>query len=403
MIKTSGFTASYAAVQAAFWMDLCVALSFASVYLLGLGYSNSALGLILAAGNLLAVLLGPGLSSVIDRREDITAAGVMPYVLAVRFGLLVILVVFPVKGFVTTGAFALYIAFSMSVNSLNLKLFVDAGYNGISINYGVARGMGSLAYVLISFVLGFLISNTSIMAVPISAMAIGVFQLAAFLIFKGKTVRAGGFSKADVAAAQAAAEEPGSSMADFIRENKAFSILLLGTVIVFFSHNTVCNFLINVVENAGGGTEEMGLLNGFMAAVEIPVMLTYSRFFGKKDPAAMLRFAFIMFTAKAAAIAAAGYFAMLMGAFVLQAPSFAIYTAAIVPYTERAVSHKDSAKAQSLAFSMTTFSSVLSGTVSGVLYDNASVTATLWVSAAVCAVGTLVCLAGLHGSRSKIM
>ena len=80
--NNKSLTVAYSFVQASFWMDLCIALSFASVYLLGLGYSNSALGLIIAAGNLIGAMIGPGLSSMIDRKEDVTAARVMPYVLA---------------------------------------------------------------------------------------------------------------------------------------------------------------------------------------------------------------------------------------------------------------------------------------------------------------------------------
>lgn len=400
MRERSDLKISYSAVQAAFWMDLCIALSFASVYLLGLGYSNSSLGLILAAGNLLGALIGPGLSSIIDRKENVTAARVMPYVLAIRTAILVILAACPEAGLVTTVGFALYVAFSMSVNSLNLKMYVDAGHNGIHVNYGVSRGMGSLAYVLISSVLGYMIVNTSIRAVPVAGLIVGAFQFAAFIAFKrGEKSFLAICGSEDMKVLTRS--ETGVSMDEFARQNKRFCLLLAGTVLLFFSHNTVCNFLINVVGNIGGGTEEMGLLNGFMAAVEIPVMLTFSRFFGAKEPASILKFAFVMFTVKAAAIAAAPDMLMMTGAFLLQAPSFALYTAAIVPYIEKTIPHRDSAKAQSLAFSMTTFSSVLSGTVSGMLYDNTSVTTTLWIAVMVCAAGTVASVLGVENDMVK--
>ena len=79
----------------------------------------------------------------------------------------------------------------------------------------------------------------------------------------------------------------------------------------------------------------------------------------------------------------------------LQAPSFALYTAAIVPYIDKTIPHKDSAKAHSLAFSMTTFSSVLCGTLSGMLYDNASVSVTLWIAAGICFAGSILAVAGV--------
>ena len=85
----------------------------------------------------------------------------------------------------------------------------------------------------------------------------------------------------------------------------------------------------------GGDTEDMGYLNSFMAAMEIPVMLFFSRLFGRRDPGKLLRVAFLCFVLKTAAVAAAPTLPFLYAAFLLQAPSFALYTAAIVPYTER--------------------------------------------------------------------
>lgn len=398
--KGKNLTISYAAVQAAFWMDLCIALSFASVYLQGLGYSNTGLGIIIALGNLVSALIGPWIASVIDRSEKVTAGKVMPYIFMIRMALLAVLTANPKSGIITTICFTLYIAFSMSINSLNLKLYSDATYNGLTINYGVSRGMGSLAYVIISLVLGMLITNTSVTAVPIAGLCIGVFQIAAFAAFYGMsgagTKSSAGFKDESAGSTQ----DAGMTIGRFILTYKRFSLILAGTVLVFYAHNVVCNFLINITSNVGSGTGGMGFLNGFMAFVEIPVMLAYSRFFGKKDTAQVLRFAFVMFTAKAIAIAAAPNMLLLTGAFVLQAPSFALYTAAIVLYIDDVIPHEDSAKAQSLGFTMTTFSSVFAGTIGGMLYDHTSVSATLWIAAAVSAIGSLVAVSGVR-SRGK--
>ena len=41
MERNLSLTAPYAAMQAVFWMTVCVSLTFAAVYLQGLGYSNT--------------------------------------------------------------------------------------------------------------------------------------------------------------------------------------------------------------------------------------------------------------------------------------------------------------------------------------------------------------------------
>lgn len=391
MIRNKNLTPAYAFVQAAFWMDLCVALSFCSVYLKGLGYSNSAAGLVIAVGNLLGALLGPGISSLIDSHERITAAKALPPVLAMRMLMLIVLMADPSGGSLTLIAFTVYIAFSMSVNSLDLKLYVDASFSGIRVDYGIARSAGSFAYVIISLMLGVLVSSSSVRSIPCAAAAVGILQIFAHVLFIRKTGGAKGQCGTKA--------ETGVSLAVFAVSNRRFCLLLAGTVLLFFSHNIVCNFLINITDKVGGDTGSMGILNGFMAAVEIPVMLSFTKLFGGRDKGKILRFAFAVFTFKAAAIALAGSFFGLMSAFLLQAPSFALYTAAIVPYIEDRIPYRDSAKAQSLAFTMTTLSSVLAGTVGGMLYDNAGVSATLWTAAAVCAVGSVISVSGVQKPR----
>ncbi len=388
--KSNSATGAYAASQAAFWMSFCVFIGFAAVYLQALGYSNSALGAILAAGNLLGALLGPGLSSWIDRDARVTAARLTPPVLAAQAASLALLVCFPVRGAVTTVCFTLYIAFGTAVNSLNLKLYDDAVYAGLRVDYAFARGFGSLAYVLVSVALGALVERVSARAVPLAGLALSAFQFAAYLQLSRRIPSAG---------AQGAAAAQGRPMAAFARANPRFCVLLLGTAIIFFAHNTIANFLINVTRNVGGDTGTMGFVNGFMALVEIPVMLLYSRLFGKKKPAVLLRISFVFFTLKTAAVAAARSVPALTAAFLLQAPSFALYTAAVVPYVSETVAHEDSAKAQSLAFTMSTVGAMLASLISGRLFDALPVTATLWIGCAACALGTAVSLLGTERQK----
>ena len=79
---------------------------------------------------------------------------------------------------------------------------------------------------------------------------------------------------------------------------------------------------------------------------------------------------------------------------VLQAPSYALYTVLIVGYADRTVARKDSAKAQSLAFSMTTIGSVLASLIGGPMFDAVGVRPTMLTGAAIAAAGAVIALAG---------
>ncbi len=387
-MKPHSLTAPYAAVQAVFWMSFCVTIAFAAVYLQALGYSNTELGAILAAGNLFGTVLGPSLCAHIDADARRSAAHYIPVILAAQSAALLVLLLVPVKGVVTTLAFIAAGAFCIALNSLLLKLYVDAEHAGVPIQFSTARGFGSIAYVLLSALLGVLITRLSVHILPL----FGLLLCAVQLLLCRHVARA---LPASGTASAAQSEKQGTSLAGFARKYPHFCLVLLGTVPVFFAHNTLNNFLINITRNVGGSTLSMGYLNAFIASVEIPVMLLFFRIRGKLSSAAFLGIAYGAFLLKTLAVAAAPTVPALFAAFLLQAPSFGLYAPVSVDYAADTVPYEDSAKAQSLSYSTTTVGSVLSGVISGRLFDAVSVTQTLLIASGICAVGLAVSLFGL--------
>ena len=371
-------------------MNFCIALGFAAVYLQALGYSNASLGVVLAAGNIISALLGPFISSLIDRYERVTASRLIPPALAIQLLFLGLLLLNPYKGLLTSAAYAGFIGFSSAVNSLILKQYADAVHYGCDINYGIARGFGSLGYVLTSFAIGAIVSAFSYRMIPVAGLLTCLMQYIAYLRIR-PFIPDQSYNDTETAS--------GSTLLQFAAENKRYCILLLGTALLFFSNNVVCNFYINVARNVGGDTGTMGFFNGFMACMEVPVMLLYTKLFGRFKCHTMLRISFIFFTVKAAAIAAASTIPQVTAALFFQAPSFAVYSSAIVDYADKMIPHKDSAKAQSLAFTMTIIGSILSSVIGGWLYDSLTVTQTLWIGCAVGAAGTVIATAGLQSDK----
>jgi PPP family 3-phenylpropionic acid transporter len=113
-----------------------------------------------------------------------------------------------------------------------------------------------------------------------------------------------------------------------------------------------------------------------------------------------IRLAFVFFVLKTLAYALAPSIPWFFAARILQAPSYALYTVLIVRYADSVVDRKDSAKAQSLAFSMTTIGSVLASLIGGAMFDSVGVRTTMLTAAAISAVGTVVALLGTM-SRKK--
>ena len=391
MERTRSLTAPYAAVQAIFWMSYCVAVGFAAVYLQALGYTNVQLGAILAAGSTLGALLGTGLSARIDADARLSASRLLPPALGAQAAALLALLLVPRLGIVTTAAFTLFVAFCLALNSLLLKLYIDAEHAGRELRFSTARGIGSLGYVMLSALLGVLVSRSSVRVLPLA----GLIPCALQLVFCRRIARA--LPSADVQGAERTAA--GTPITAFARRYPRFCIVLLGSVLIFFAHSTLNSFLINITRAAGGDTETMGYRNAFIAAVEIPVMLLFHRLRGRHSSASYLRLAYVAFLFKTLAVTFAPNVPALFAAFALQAPAFALYASVSVDYADEAVPYEASAKAQSLSFSATTVGSVFASIVSGWLLDTISVRQTLLVSCAVCLIGLAVVLFGLCGKK----
>ncbi len=393
MNTQDSITKQFSAVQASFWMSYCASNGFAAVFLQGIGYTNAELGLIMAVGNIVGAFLGPELSSLVDRKENMTPARLLPPAFFLQAAVLLVLLFFPVRGAVSAIGFGTYIALSNVINSLNMKMYSDALYSGMTVDYGISRGMGSLAFVAASLFLGNTTESLGVRMIPIAGLAVTVLQFLSFLSMK----------KASAGRRAEAVQEfkEGRSMKDFIAADPKFFILLIGTALLFFTHNTINNFLINIVRFDGGDTSTLGVLHAFIAAVEIPVMVFYSRIFRKTDSRKILRVAFIFFTLKAAAIAASRTVPQLFASYAMQAPSFALYASAIVPYVTENTAKEDSAKAQSLAYTMTTCGGIAASLIGGRLYDMLPVPVTVWIACGVSVLGVAACYIGLSKASAQ--
>ena len=382
---------SFSFVQAGFWMSFCVSVSFAAVYLQAIGYSNGLLGVILALGSIMGIVAATALSAWIDGNQRITAKKIIPWILVLQAAAAGVLILVHTQCPAVSVAFVAYIGFCTTVNSLNLKLYADADHAGFRINYGFTRGIGSVAYVLISLLLGVLTEKISYRVLPILGLILCAVQFLAFLLFARFAVEG---KKSDPFG------ERNSTLAAFLKNNPRYSILLTGVVLLYFGHSTACNFLINLTRHVGGGATDMGFINAFKGIVEIPMMFLYVRLFKNGKHSLALRLSAVSFVLKTLAFILSNKVWHLTAAFILQAPSYALFMAAIVAYVKETIDYQDSAKAQSLAFTTTTFGGMLASLVGGQLYDCLSVTATLWIAFAAGVAGTVVMFLGTRTPES---
>ncbi len=388
--RISPVTFHYMIITGGFWMAFCVVTAYAAVYLKGVGCSNTELGLILALGNVGGALLSPVLGAMIDRNRNLRHAAVVNVLLSVQVVLLVLLRLHPAHDLLNAACYVLYMAAMMPVNAVNLDLCVRLERAKAPLNFGLARSMGSFSFVILSTLLGIITAQWGHLSLPFAGLAVVALQ------FFGNRIIDRDLRSAEAAMPEEeiAVTEKSSSLSVFIRENRMFCLMLFGTIIIFIAHNLDGNFLINEVEALGGNTAIMGYVAAFTAIVEVPVMMFASKLPKKWSTVQYIRLSFVFFVIKILAYALAPTIPLFFAARVLQAPSYALYTVLIVGYADRTVARKDSAKAQSLAFSMTTIGSVLASLIGGHMFDAVGVRPTMLTGAAIAAAGAVIALAG---------
>ena len=395
----SPVTFHYMIITGGFWMAFCVVTAYAAVYLQGVGCSNGELGLILALGNVGGALLSPVLGAQIDRNRSLRHASVINVLLAIQVVLLVLLRLHPRRDLFTAVCYMLYMTAMMPVNAVNLDLCVRLERARAPLNFGLARSMGSFSFVILSTLLGIITASWGYLTLPLAGLAVVLLQFIGNRIID-KDLRA---AEEAMPPAENEIREHSSSLPVFIRENRMFCLMLFGTIIIFIAHNMDGNFLINEIRALGGDTAVMGYVAAFTAITEVPVMMFASKLPGKWSTVQYIRLALVLFVFKALAYALAPNIPLFFASRVFQAPSYALYTVLIVGYADSQVARKDSAKAQSLAFSMTTIGSVLASLIGGRMFDTVGVKPTMLTAVAIAAVGAVIALAGTREKKQPAL
>ena len=386
-------------ITAGFWMSFCLVSTNAAVFLQGIGYSNVQLGIILALGNIGGAALSTLLGDFLDRHPQVRHIQVLHVLCIVQIISLIVLRIDPVSGLASSVFYTLYCSALMAVNAVNLDLCVRLEHVGADLNFGVARSTGSLAFMVISVLLGILVEKFSHMVLIYSGIIIILFQfICNFIVDRDLRMAEG------TAPAVSGVSRPKSaSLPQFIRQNKAFSIMLIGITVIFMAHNMDGNFMINEIRALGGGTAEMGWIAAFQALMEVPVMVFASRLPKKWSYAWYIRLAFLFFVLKILAYALAPSLPFFFAARLLQAPSYALYIVLVVPYADLVVPHQDSAKAQGLLVSVTNLGAVLASLAGGAMFDSLGVRPTMLIATAIAALGCLIAFAGTKDERKPML
>lgn len=385
-------TAQYALTQAAYWMVFCGLYTFSTVYLLSRGLSSSKIGIVVACGNLIGFVLQPYISGLADRFEHLTLHWLIEVLIGVMIASIVLLLLVPKVFFLVFLLFvvadALLQVLQPLLNSLSIY-YVNAGIN---VDFGIARGVGSLSFAVMSSLLGVLCDRFGADASMIAAV---VLLVAVFCLVLSMPV----IRQAEQEKVRASDDNPREtlSLTAFLLRYRRFSLVLVASVLIFTFHNMYNSYLIQVVREIGGTSTQMGTALTIAACCELPAMFGFSLIAKRFSSSRLMMFAAVMFTVKAFATYLAGNIPGLYASMVLQMFSFAVITPASVYYVNEVMSEEHRYTGQALMVGTSTVSGVIGSLLGGFLLEVTDCHSMLLVGCLISVAGTVLMIAAVRG------
>ena len=378
---------AYGALNGVYWMLCCLAYSFSSNFLLGRGYSNSALGAIVAAGYILGLALQTPAAALADRTARAPLAVIGGSTLAV--GAVTAAVLFlPGRGPVLTAVYVLWLALIIMLQPLVNAFAYYIERLGTAIPFGVCRAVGSLTYGVLAAVLGRVILRTGVNAVPAAGLVTAALMLALMAWFS----RAGTPSPA--------AERDISSGAGSVLKDSRFRALLIAAVLLFFSHSFLSGYMLQIVRGVGGDDADMGMLTMYVAVLELPTMFLFDRLLRRFSCAGMLRFAAVFFAVKNLLVLVSGSLGGVYGGMTFQLLGYALFIPASVRYAGELSGPQNANRAQAYVTALSTLGSVCASGFGGVLIDALGLRAALAITSASACLGALVMALGVRDKKT---
>ena len=392
MEQSKSINIKYSMLQGIYFVGFCTVMGYAAVYLGSIGMSSSLIGIVLAIANILTSIAQPVLGGFVDK-SNVS----MKKVLMIMFGMCSILsVLLMLASKVTFLAAALFIAVSTIlyttmplVNSLAFAFQKQ----GIDVKFGVARGIGSVAYALASLVLGNIVKAVSPTLMPLAYIVIFLGILPLIRSFKMPE------AEIDEVIEEKVVEKENTGA--FIKKHLKFMIFLAGFVLVYFDHTIINNFFISVIENVGGNTGDMGNAVFLAAMLELPTMALFEKYKNKINIKNTIVISAVFFTIKHTLTYFATSMFMIYLAQSTQMLAYALFIPASVYYVDKLFDAKDAVKGQALVTTSMTVSGVLASFLGGILLDNMGVYETLFLGLVLSVIGTIVMIVTVENVNKK--
>ncbi len=396
-------TVRYSYLQGSYWFSFSVAYCFVSVFLLANGYSNSEIGAVFAIGGFIAAILQPLIGNWINEYGRFTMRRVIMIGSIFIMISAALLCVFSKQQYLFGLHFTLVTIGLQTLMPFVNAISMECLNRGISVNFGLARGIGSICYAIASYGMGKLISRYTEGILPYGIIFAFMLVLIAAYFFTYRSLEryAVDHDANECASAnEGANEDVNHSNTRFFVRYPRFLIFLFGVGCIFITHNIINTYLFQICHSLGGGAEEYGIAGSLCAAIELPTMMLFMFMKKRIKSVHLLYISAIFFTLKAVMHLLA--FSMI-GVYIAQLPQilgFALFIPASTYYANEIMDRRDGAIGQAYLTSANTTGCVLGSSLGGVILDRFGISVMLCVAIATGLLGLLFFIMGTQKSKT---
>ncbi len=373
-------TFRYTLQQMAYWAAAAGVMSFASAYLLAKGLPASQVGTLLALGSLLSCAVQPLLADRADRFGGNMVKYLVVGLSAASMAFFALLLSGKVQG-MAMGIFYLLGIFSFDA-MMPLLNSISVSFNSVGrkINYGIGRGIGSLAYSLAALGLGRLMADfgEDWMIWVILAM------LAANII-----ITLGYPSMGEVRSREKKNSEC-CSVTVFFSRYRWYCVSLLGVLLMGMFHAMTENYLIKIFDRLGGGSAEVGVALFVATFIEMFVLVFFEKIRKKIPDGTLLKIAGLSFLLKSVLFLVVKSVEGIYLVQLLQATSYSFLAPTQVYYADQKVLKADMVKGQAFITAAYSLGCACGNFTGGQLIEYAGLNAMLVAGIIIAALGTAV-------------
>ena len=411
-------TLRYTLINITYFMAFCTVHAYAAVYLLDRGFTNTQIGVLLAVANITSALAQPMVASLIDRQGIFTNRNVMIICAGIIAAGSALLLVADTSKILVFIVFALIYMIQFTYMPVMTALNFEYQNHGINIIYGLARGLGSAGFALTSALVGGIVEREGVRILLYLNIVIMAVQIVIVYFFKlpkecvtAKTAfarneagdEAGKITEAAVSSEISESNETdSSSLAAFLVKYPAFVLMLAGTVLIFFTHNMLNDYLIQIVRPLGGSEKHLGYATFIAAFLELPTMAAMTLFSKRLSMRVMLVISGIAFTLKALVMTLATNIPMVYISQSMQLLAYAVFIPASAYYVSQNIGEKDQVKGQAFVTSCFTLSGVFSSLLCGMILDRFGVRTMLITGVVVSVAGTILLIRAMTSTQSLL-